>query len=426
MTLQADLAAAYGRRRQQLMQAMQEGLALIQSSGRAPDPLLDDKNLLYLSGVDSKKAVLLLAPQGVTVDRWQTMHGPEVGRGRQAQEILFVEVRGERERLMDGDGATLQEIRERSGVADVRPLGELNEILKAALMNEKMLWLNTPSNPGLTGPLPEEYVRAQQLTERYYWLQARNIAPLIHELRWVKDEPEIANLRCAFEIHSEITVRLMQALKPGANEALGQAMFEYELTMRGAGVTQALDAYDASIIVASGANAAIGHYMANNREIRDGDLVLLDTGVAYNGYASDITSTFPANGRFTARQKELYAIVLQAQKKAIAAMWPGATQRDADKAIYDVFEAHGLAQHSYGTAGHPVGLNIHDPLSAPDRPFEPGVVVVIEPWLSMPEEGLGMRIESGVLITEDGPVVLPEPPKEIEEVEAVCSQGLPA
>jgi Xaa-Pro aminopeptidase len=104
----------------------------------------------------------------------------------------------------------------------------------------------------------------------------------------------------------------MRTLKPGDNESLGQAIFEYEVHRRPKEVTLGLDMYDNSIIVGSGANSAIAHYMDNNQEIKDGDLVLIDAGVLYNGYSSDITSTFPANGRFSPRQRELYAIVLEA------------------------------------------------------------------------------------------------------------------
>lgn len=423
MTEATDLSAIYRRRRDRLAAEMKEGVAIIQSSGPAPDPLLYDKNLTYLTGMDSRKAVLILAPEGIVIDRWETMHGPEVGRGRKVTEVLFVEERSAREKLLDGAGHPLDEISRTSGVEHVRSLDKMNNILSRALVKEAgALWLNTPSNPGLDGSLPEEYARARRLHERYYWLQQRNIAPLIHDMRWVKEPYEIDCLRQAFAIHANIYLKMMQALKPGVNEALGQAIFEYEVTMGGEDVALCLDDYEASIIVAAGKNAAIGHYMDNNQEIGDGDLVLLDAGVAYRGYCSDITTTFPANGRFNPRQKDLYAAVLEAQKKAIAAMQPGATQRDAHKAVYDVFEAHDLAQYHYGTAGHPVGLNIHDTVSDPDRPLEPGVVLVIEPWLSMPDEGIGIRIESGVLITEDGPEVLPEPPKEIEEIEEICQR----
>lgn len=422
MTEPQDMASVYRRRRQRLLTGMEEGIAIIQSSGPAPDPLLYDKNLQYLTGVQSKNAVLVLAPQGIVIDRWETLRGPRVGRGHEVTEVLFVEARGEREKLLDGAEAPADEVERSSGVAHVRSLDKLDKILGRALMKEQVVWLNTPSNPGLDDVLPDEYQRAHKLRDRYYWLDFRNIAPKIHDLRWVKEPHEIEYLRQAFAIQSDIYLKMMKALKPGVNEALGQAIFEYEVTTRGDDVALCLDDYDASIIVAAGKNAAIGHYMANNQEICDGDLVLVDSGIAYRGYSSDITITFPANGRFTPRQRELYAAVLEAQKKAIAAMQPGATQRDVHKAVYDVLAQHDLAQHGYGTAGHPVGLNIHDPVTDPDRPLEPGVVLVIEPWIAMPDEGIGIRIESGVLIAEDGPQLLPEPPKEIEEIEAVCQR----
>lgn len=226
MSPHTDLAAMYRRRRRQLAATISEGIAIIQSSGRAPDRLLFDKNLRYLTGLDSRKAVLVIAPQGIAIDRWETLHGPEVGRGREVQEVLFVEQRAEREVLLDGAGESSTDIEKASGIADVRPLSAMNEVLNRALMKASIVWLNTPANPGMEGPLPHEYLRARELRERYYWLELRNIAPLIHEMRWVKDDWEVENLRRAFEIHSEIYVQLMQALKPGANEALGQAIFD--------------------------------------------------------------------------------------------------------------------------------------------------------------------------------------------------------
>jgi Xaa-Pro aminopeptidase len=290
-------------------------------------------------------------------------------------------------------------------------------------MTENVLWLNTPANPGLNDTPPADIGLINTLRERFYWLQFKNIAELIHTMRWVKEPYEIECLRRAFAIHSEIYTQIMRTIKPGNNESLVQAIFDYEIRIRPDEVTAGLDLYDNSIIAAAGANATIAHYMDNNQEIKDGDLVLIDAGVAYNGYYSDITSTFPANGRFSPRQRDLYNIVLEAQKRAIATMRPGASQLEAHKAVYDCFDEHGLSQYGYGNCGHPVGLNIHDATRNGDQPLQPGVVLVIEPFLAIPEEGIGIRIESGVLITEDGHEILPEPPKEIEEIEAVC-QGL--
>lgn len=414
------LALLYRDRRQRLRQKLEDGLAVISSPGMAPDPLLYDKNLFYLTGLNSRQAVLLLSNETLAVERWETHTGPEVGRGRKVHEALFVEERSARMKLLDGEGTALDDIRQSSGVDSVYPLSELNEVLSPALMKANQVWVNAPANPGLGNQPPKVAPLIDHIRQRYFWLPLRNAAPLIHELRRVKDSYEVDCLRQAFALHAQIFEKLMRALKPGSNEALGQAIFEYEVTMAPAEFALALDKYDSSIIVATGKNAAIGHYMANNQEIKDGDLVLLDAGVDYYGYSSDISSTFPANGRFSPRQKELYSIVLEAQKKAIATMRPGSTNLEAHRAVYEHFHQHGLAQYGYGTCGHPVGLNIHDPNGDFDIPFEPGVVIVIEPWLAIPDEGLGIRIESGVLITENGHELLPEPVKEIEAVEAIC------
>jgi Xaa-Pro aminopeptidase len=165
--------------------------------------------------------------------------------------------------------------------------------------------------------------------------------------------------------------------------------------------------------------------MDNNQQIEDGDLVLIDGGVEVHGYSSDITRTFPANGKFTDRQKEVYEITLEAQKAAIATMKPGSTSHDAHMAVYETYKKYGLENNAYGTCGHPVGLNIHDAngwKADDDLPFEPGHILVIEPFVMIPDESIGIRIEDGVLITEDGCEVLAGPPKEVDDVEALCKR----
>jgi Xaa-Pro aminopeptidase len=412
MSEENNLAEMYASRRRRLSEGIDEGIALIDSAGMAPDPALFDKNLYYLTGLTSKEATLILAPAGIVVDRWETLGGPELGRGRKVNELLFVEGRDEREAFMDGALPSHDDLQASTGIADIYSLSKLNEILGPALMEEKVLWLNTPDNPGLGGRMPSSLARMSRIRHRYYWLRLENIAPKIHEMRRVKEPYEIDCLRRAFELHAQIFEKIMRSLKPGENESLGQAIFDYEVKKRAPKFSTALDSYHDSIIVAAGKNAAVAHYMDNNQEIQDGDLVLIDSGVACNGYSSDITVTFPANGRYTPRQRELYAIVLEAEKKAIDTMRPGSSALDAHQAIYEHFDEHGLAKYGYGRAGHPNGDG--------DIPYEPGVVLVIEPFLVIPEEGIGIRIESGVLITEEGHEVLAEPPREIEEVEALC------
>lgn len=427
MTDQQRLTEAYTRRRRALADRVGSGLILIAAGGPAPDRLLPDENLHYLTGSTERSAYLLIAPDGVMVERIETRGGPEMTRGRKVHDILFVEEQGSLEKFMDGARPSLDEIRERSGLDRVYPISKLHEVLQPALMKTDTLWLNAPATPVLNAPLNGPERLAQQIRERYYWLQFRNVAPFIHELRWVKDDIEVAYLREAFEIHTDVFEQMMHRLKPGTNEALGQAIWEYEIAYRPEYVTFGMPtaSYEAPVIVGSGPNSVVPHHVKNNRTIQDGDLVLLDSGVSVHGYSSDITRTFPANGRFTPRQRELYAMVLEAENNAIATMKPGSTMLEAMQAVYDTFDKYGIAAHSYGNCGHPVGLNIHDACNRyPDdreQPMEPGVVVVIEPFLMMWDEGIGIRIEDGVLITENGYELLAGPPRDIDAVEAFCS-----
>lgn len=418
-------AAMYTERRRRLSAQIDEGIAFISSPGMSPDPLLYDKNLEYLTGLKSRRAVLLLAPRDIVVESYETLFGPEVGRGHLVKEVLFVEERTERDKMMDGPGMGYDDIRSVTGVDKVFGLSKLNDVLTAALMGESVLWVNVGTRPTLGVPPSADLVHIREIRDLFPWLQIRNIAGLIHKMRRVKEPYEIECLRRAFEIHTDVYEKIMRALKPGTNERLGEAIWEYETRLHGADVTgDTLDFHANQIIVGSGRNTAVAHYMDNNQEIHDGDLVLLDAGVAVDGYSSDITRTFPANGKFTPRQRELYAIVLEAQKQAIATMRPGSNARNAHEAVYRVVESHGLGKYNFGNCGHPVGLNIHDATSMGtwdrDYPFEPGAVLVIEPFLVMPEEGIGIRIEDGVLITANGHELLKGPVKEIADVEALC------
>ena len=411
-------------RRNTLMKKMESGVAMITKSASSPDPLLSDKNLQYLTGNTDEDTILLLAPKGLTIERFETMRDPELGRGRIVNEVLFLREISEKEKFIDGKSEAIESVKEKTSINTIKSLSKFPEILIINLMSESLFWGNIATKPKLEKPITPNNIKINEIRQRFPWIQLRNIAPLIHHMRWIKDPYEIECLRHAFQIHSEIFERIMKSLKPGVNESVGKAIYEYEINIR---VPKSVDGnwhdqYKSNIIVAAGKNSAIPHYMDNNQEIKDGDLVLIDGGVEYKGYSSDITRTFPANGKFTDRQKELYTIVLEAQKKAIATMRPGTTQRDAHNAVYETFKKHGLDQYGYGICGHPVGLNIHDANSwyTNDGPFEPGVVIVIEPFITLPEEGIGIRIEDGVLITADGAEILPGPPKEIDEVEALC------
>jgi len=190
-------------------------------------------------------------------------------------------------------------------------------------------------------------------------------------------------------------------------------------------------------IVGSGPNSTVLHYDKLARKMEDGDIVVLDVGAQYSGYAADITRTLPTNGKYTARQREIYEIVLGAQNAAMAALKPGMDMcAKGDKSVYkisyDYINSHGKDQHGKSLGqyyihglGHNIGLDVHDP-GAYCTPFEAGMVVTMEPGIYIPEENLGVRIEDDVLITETGykqlSERLPRNPDEIETIMADAAQ----
>ncbi|WP_267874909.1 Xaa-Pro aminopeptidase [Duganella callida] len=278
-----------------------------------------------------------------------------------------------------------------------------------------------------------------------------DLLPLLDEMRLRKDEGEQATMLRAAQISAQAHIRAMRAARPGMHEYELEAELLYEFRRNGAQAP----AYNS--IVAAGANACTLHYSANNAQTRDGDLVLIDAGCELDGYASDITRTFPVNGRFSAPQKRLYELVLAAQAAALQAMQPGLPYAGAHEAAVRVLAQGmlelGLLQGSldeiiaekrytqfymHGT-GHWLGMDVHDvgqyrdvtQTDKPSRLLEPGMVVTVEPGIyvrpadGVPEEywNIGIRIEDDVLITAEGHTILSaDAPKSVAEIEELMQQ----
>ena len=279
-------------------------------------------------------------------------------------------------------------------------------------------------------PWAESY--AGQLRARYPFRDVADATPLIAKLRVQKSAVEIA----AIQHSTDVSVEAHRA----AWKRLAAGQYEYQIAA--ALLNKFLDegcqgpAY--SPIVGSGPNGAILHYMSNQRRIERGELVVVDAAAQCDGYASDITRTVPVSGKFTPRQREIYQVVLGAQKAAIAAVKPGAFLSDSGlsgsgesltKIARDYIDAHGkdshgdrLGKYFSHDIGHQVGLEVHDPRF--DGPLEAGMVITIEPGVYIAEENLGIRIEDVVLVTSNGAKVLSAAlPKEPDEIEkAVVSK----
>jgi Xaa-Pro aminopeptidase len=251
------------------------------------------------------------------------------------------------------------------------------------------------------GPL--EWLKRANAFPNYIGFQ--DVKPLIHGFRLIKDAGEIALIKKATDASVQGHLAVMREMRPGKREQEISALFQYEFLRRGC----ERPAY--APIVGSGFYGTVLHYSKNENTIKDGDLVVMDVAGEYSMYASDITRTLPANGKFTARQREIYDIVYGAQQAANAAFKAGVSTRASLKQVaMDYINTHGkdkngqpLGQYFIHGLSHAIGLNVHDP--GPDIPLVPGMVFSNEPGIYIPEESLGVRIEDVMLVGEDGKLI---------------------
>jgi len=274
---------------------------------------------------------------------------------------------------------------------------------------------------------------------------------LIHDMRLHKTADEIELMQKSADIAAEAHILAMQSVKPGMNESQIEAIIEHYFRMNGAaGVSY-------NSIIGGGANATILHYVENNMPLKDGDLLLIDAGAHYKGYASDITRTFPVNGRFTKPQRDIYDIVLDVEIKCLEATRKGTTIKERQKLSIelltegmkqigllkgktkDLIKKKAYEKYYMHGVGHYLGLDVHDAgryftdhKAKESRPFAPGMVLTVEPGIYVPVDakdapakyrGIGVRIEDDVLVTEDGNVNLTaKVPKQAEEIEELMNK----
>lgn len=384
-----------------------------------------DSDFHYLTGFPEPEAVAVLVP----------------GRP-QGEYLLFCRERDPVKELWDGGRAGQEGAVELYGADDAFPIGDIDEILPGLIercdrvyysigagdFDARLLgWINHLNARRQSGSSPSELIALDHL---------------LHEARLFKSRGEIAAMRRSARVAVAAHRRAMSVCQPGMKEHELEAEYLYEFRRQGA-----VPSY--SPIVAGGANACVLHYIANDATLADGDLVLVDAGCELEMYASDITRTFPVNGRFSDRQRELYDIVLAANRAAIAAVEPGNHWNDPhDAAVREVtsglrrlgllagrlptlIKEQAYRQYFMHKTGHWLGIDVHDvgdyKLADAWRLLEPGMVMTIEPGIYVPStargkarpwRGIGIRIEDDVVVTRDGHDVLtaslPVDPEEIE------------
>ena len=252
--------------------------------------------------------------------------------------------------------------------------------------------------------------RASEGAKAVYGL--KDVESDIAYLRQTKSPTEIALLEKAVQITLKAHQAAARTIAPGAVEYEVQAALEYEFTRNGA------ERPGYPSIVGSGPFSTILHYNDNTRRMQAGDVVVVDVGAEYSGYSADVTRTYPVSGKYSPRQREIYQIVLDAQKAAIAKVKPGARISDLHNAAMSHIRSKGYEKYFIHGTSHHIGLEVHD-VGDTSRPFEPNMVITVEPGIYIPEEQLGIRIEDDVVVTTNGHRVLSNFPQEISEIESL-------
>ena len=349
---------------------------------------------LVFNGSEGGSIVLYLPPRSAAAERWT---GPQLGPGEVA--------------------------RERTGLSDVRSTEELGEDLKdgledqggprASVSDTLFVSLGDSRYQGILDSFLPGGAPAQE-----------PLSPVMARLRVVKDAEEIRRLRRAVDITAEAHRELWRVAGPGSAEYQLEAALEYVFRINGA------ERVGFPSIVGSGPNSVVLHYDKNRRELKEGELVVVDIGAEFGYYTADITRTFPVSGEFSPRQKALYDLVLEARQAGLDMIRPGATMGDVNGAVRGVLETRSgdlcgeascLPFLIHGVS-HWLGMDVHD-VGSNRTPFVPGMVLTLEPGLYLPDEALGIRIEDDVLVTETGHEVLSaDLPRSTEDVEAIMRE----
>jgi len=414
--------SVFAERRARLVAAVSAPVVLFGYTGHEEaNPsyvFMQEENFYYLTGHNEEGAALLLMPESAEQKGWSG-----------AREILYLPPRDLAEERWNGPrlGPDDPGIQEKTGFARVETFAKLRDALAALAKNYPEIYTELP------GPHDEGYPHAANWSK---WVKdlapqasLKDVSSAVGTLRAIKSPGELAQMQKAIEPSIDAHLAAMKMMRPG--------LYEYQVAARMVEIHAyagcETEAY--SPIVGTGFNSTVLHYNKLDRRIEDGDIVLLDVAGQYSGYASDITRTIPANGKFTPRQREIYEIVLGAQNAAMEALKPGMTlsgqgPASLQKIAMDYIDSHGkdkegrsLGRYYIHGLSHHVGLDVHDP-SGPARPLEPGMVITIEPGIYIPEENLGVRIEDDVLITPTGYKQLTARlPRSVDEIEKIMAEG---
>ena len=381
-----------------------------------------NNDLFHLSGIDQEESILLLFP---------------AAKNRVQREILFLKETNAQIATWEGEKLTKEKAFATSGIQNIYWLAEFEAVLDELMKQVDSIYLNT--NEHLRAKVEVETRDARfgkWMRKKYSKQNFLKSAPIMHKIRAIKETTEIQLIQKACKLTESGFRKILKTIQPGVMEYEIEAEIIHEF------IKNRSRGFAYSPILASGASACVLHYIDNNKECKDGDVILMDFGAEYANYASDMTRCVPVNGKFSPRQKDVYNSVLRVMKAATKMLIPGTflkeyhievgklmekeliglgliSQQDVD-AQSD--EAPAYKKYFMHGTSHYLGLDVHD-VGSWEVPMESGMVFTCEPGIYIPDENLGIRLENDILVTDEGPInLMANIPVETDEIEALMAR----
>lgn len=378
-------------------------------------------DLFWLTGVDQEETILVLYPDS-----------PDPA----FKEVLFLRETSELIAIWEGKKLMKNEATELTGIQNIVWLSDFNKIFRNLVTDADNVYINTNEHKRADVIVQSRSVKfINWCKENYPIHNYCRLAPVINRLRMIKSKIEIDLLQEACNLTDKAFRRVLKFVKPGVMEYEIEAEFAHEFIRNGSAYA---DYYP---IIASGPSACVLHYVVNDKPCKDGDVILIDTGASYSNYNADMTRCVPVNGKFTKRQKQVYNACLRVMRNTISKIKKGGIWKDIQKEteldmekelvglkllkLRDIKNQNpawpALKKYFMHNVSHFLGLDVHD-VGYFHMPYKPGMVFTVEPGIYIPEEGIGIRLENNIVVTEKGNLdLMKNIPLEIEEIEEIMN-----
>jgi Xaa-Pro aminopeptidase len=379
-------------------------------------------DIFYLSGIDQEESILLCFPDAPNPEH---------------REILFLKETNEHIAIWEGAKYSKKQAQDVSGIQTIFWIQDFESVLRSLVFDAEYIYLNTNEHSRAVVEVQTRDARfINECKANYPLHKYERVAPLMHHLRAIKNETEIALLQTACDITNKGFRRVLNFVKDGVAEYEIEAEYIHEF------IRNRSKGFSYEPIIASGKSACVLHYIENNKICKDGEVILMDVGAEYANYAADMTRSIPVSGRFTKRQREVYDAVLRVQRASLNLLTPSYTINEYHKLVGGIMEKELVdlnlitlddiknqdpknpAYKKYfmhGTSHH-LGIDVHD-YGRFDRKIEEGMVFTCEPGIYILEEGLGIRLENDVVITKDGyHDLMRDIPIDAEEIEDLMNK----